>query len=80
MRERRKLVAVSTGRVELEALPTGVPVDQKGQGTQNLPVDQKGQGVGGCGALPHAPAGRSSPCTPGTSCGRAQVATGKPSF
>ena len=25
----------------------------------------------GCGALPHAPAGRSSPCTPGTSAGRA---------
>ena len=39
-----------------------------------------GFGFGGCGALPHAPAGRSSPCTPGTSCGRAQVATGKPSF
>ena len=30
---------------------------------------------GWCGALPHAPAGRSSPCTPGTSCGRAQEAT-----
>ena len=44
--------------------------------------DTKGMGFGfgGCGALPHAPAGRSSPCTPGTSCGRAQVATGKPSF
>ena len=25
----------------------------------------------GGGALPHAPTGRSSPCTPGTSCGRA---------
>ena len=23
--------------------------------------------IGGCGALPHTPAGRSSPCTPGTS-------------
>ena len=27
--------------------------------------------IRGCGALPHAPAGRSSPCTPGTSDGRA---------
>ena len=28
----------------------------------------KGKGeLGGCGALPHTPAGRSSPCTPGTS-------------
>ena len=26
-----------------------------------------GMGIWGCGALPHAPAGRSSPCTPGTS-------------
>ena len=31
--------------------------------------DTKGMGFGfgECGALPHAPAGRSSPCTPGTS-------------
>ena len=41
---------------------------------------QNGMCFGGCGALPHAPAGRSSPCTPGTSCGRAQGATGKPSL
>ena len=41
MRERRKLVAVSTGRVELEAL--------------NAP--ENGEVQGGCGALPHAPAG-----------------------
>ena len=61
MRERRKLVAVSTGRVELEAL--------------NAP--ENGEVQGGCGALPHAPAGRSSPCTPGTSDGRAQEATGE---
>ena len=29
----------------------------------------------GCGALPHAPAGRTSPCTPGTSDGRAYRTT-----
>ena len=32
--------------------------------------------IGGCGALPHAPAGRSSPCTPGTSDGRANKHNG----
>ena len=32
--------------------------------------------IGGCGALPHAPAGRSSPCTPGTSDGRANKHAG----
>ena len=28
---------------------------------------ERGFGLEGCGALPHTPAGRSSPCTPGTS-------------
>ena len=34
--------------------------------------EKKGRRSRGCGALPHAPAGRSSPCTPGTSNGRAR--------
>ena len=119
MRERRKLVAVSVGRLELEAL--NAPENGERRTENGAPLRGDGEGaVQAAGALPHAPAGEGRfralengeqrtenrtpdkratgeivvqresqtskhpsfqtstfPCTPGTSDGRAQEATGE---